>query len=154
MLVDALLQHEMEGQVNVMVEKGNVRTMNNGRGGCSYKEFMACNQKDYDRKGGAIVYTRWIKKMESIQDMSGCGENQKDRGQEAAVGMTWEEFKTFTREEFCSNNEMQKLETKFWCHAMVRAGHLRTLIDFISLLDLCDGGNNGANNNSKCCTNS
>ncbi|GKA47915.1 putative ribonuclease H-like domain-containing protein [Tanacetum coccineum] len=55
--------------------QGNVMTMNNGRGGCSYKEFMACNLKDYDGKGGAIVYTRWIKKMESVQDMSGCGEN-------------------------------------------------------------------------------
>ncbi|GKF25090.1 hypothetical protein Tco_0080984, partial [Tanacetum coccineum] len=55
--------------------QGNVRTTNNERGGCSYKEFMACNPKDYDGKGGAIVYTRWIKKMESVQDMSGCGEN-------------------------------------------------------------------------------
>ncbi|GKB29386.1 hypothetical protein Tco_0868787 [Tanacetum coccineum] len=27
------------------------------------------------------------------------------------------------RKEFCPNNEMQKLETEFWCHAMVRAGH-------------------------------
>ncbi|GJT51524.1 putative reverse transcriptase domain-containing protein [Tanacetum coccineum] len=77
--------------------QGNVKTMNNGRGGCSYKEFMACNLKDYDGKG--------------------------TRGREAAVGMTWEDFKTLTREELCSNNEMQKLETKFWCHAMVRAGH-------------------------------
>ncbi|GKD57664.1 hypothetical protein Tco_1291051, partial [Tanacetum coccineum] len=33
--------------------------------------------KDYDGKGGAIVYTRWIEKMESVQDMSGYGENQK-----------------------------------------------------------------------------
>ncbi|GKB72611.1 hypothetical protein Tco_0934023 [Tanacetum coccineum] len=59
--------------------QGNVRTvnMNNGRGGCSYKEFMACNPKDYDGKGGAVVYTRWIDKMESVQDMSGFGENQK-----------------------------------------------------------------------------
>nr|GEY15822.1 reverse transcriptase domain-containing protein [Tanacetum cinerariifolium] len=149
MLVDAQLQHEVEGQVNRMVEKvrgleikqevaevskevvevanrvaevakevvkiakkvirvvkevvevtermevvvennknqddnivndnnqGNARTMNNGRGGCSYKDFMACNPKDYDGKGGAIVYTRWIEKMKSIQDMSRCGENQK-----------------------------------------------------------------------------
>ncbi|GJU76538.1 retrovirus-related pol polyprotein from transposon TNT 1-94 [Tanacetum coccineum] len=38
--------------------QGNVRTMNNDRGGCSYKEFMACNPKHYDEKGGAIVYTR------------------------------------------------------------------------------------------------
>ncbi|GKD59560.1 reverse transcriptase domain-containing protein, partial [Tanacetum coccineum] len=37
--------------------------------------------------------------------------------------MTWEDFKTLMREELCPNNEMQKLETKFWCHAMVGAGH-------------------------------
>ncbi|GJU29954.1 putative reverse transcriptase domain-containing protein [Tanacetum coccineum] len=37
--------------------------------------------------------------------------------------MTWEEFKTLMKEELCSNNEMQKLELEFWCHAMVGAGH-------------------------------
>ncbi|GJU13620.1 hypothetical protein Tco_1136016 [Tanacetum coccineum] len=120
MLVDALLQHEVEEQVNRIVEKvrrleikqevvgiakgvaevvkevvkvvrkvtrvvkevveGNVRiiNMNNDRGGCSYKEFMACNPKEYDGKGGVIAYTRWIEKMESVLDMSGCGENQKE----------------------------------------------------------------------------
>ncbi|GKA84925.1 hypothetical protein Tco_0806579 [Tanacetum coccineum] len=109
--------------------QGDVRSVNmgNGRNGCSYKEFMACNPKDYDGKGGAIVYTRWIKKMESVQDMSGCGANQKvkytagsfigkaltwwntqvqTRGREAAVGMTWEDFKDLMRKEFCQNNEM------------------------------------------------
>nr|GEV19415.1 hypothetical protein [Tanacetum cinerariifolium] len=30
---------------------------------CTYKEFLACNPKEYDGKGGAIVYTHWIKKM-------------------------------------------------------------------------------------------
>ncbi|GJU57466.1 reverse transcriptase domain-containing protein [Tanacetum coccineum] len=126
--------------------QGDVRnvSVNNGRGGCSYKEFMACNPKEYDGKGGTIAYTRWIEKMESVQDMSGCGDNQKvkytsgsfiskaltwwnsqvqTRGQEAAVGMTWEDIKALTREELCPNNEMQKLETVFWCHAMIGAGH-------------------------------
>nr|GEY91828.1 reverse transcriptase domain-containing protein [Tanacetum cinerariifolium] len=57
--------------------QGNVRIINtnNGRGVCSYKEFLACHPKDYDGKGGAIVYTRWIEKMESVHDMSGCGDN-------------------------------------------------------------------------------
>ncbi|GJS26274.1 reverse transcriptase domain-containing protein [Tanacetum coccineum] len=86
--------------------------------------FMACNPKDCDGNGGAIVYTRWIEKMELVHDMSGCGENQKTRGREAAVGMTWEDFKTLTREELCPNNEMKKLETEFWCHVMVEAGHV------------------------------
>ncbi|GKC87344.1 putative reverse transcriptase domain-containing protein [Tanacetum coccineum] len=111
--------------------------------GCTYKEFLACNPKEYDGKGGAIVYTRWIEKMESVQDMSGCRDSKKvkytaglfvgkvltswnsqiyTRGREAAVGMSWEDFKTLTREEFCLSNEMQKLETELWNHTMVRVG--------------------------------
>ncbi|GKB26879.1 putative reverse transcriptase domain-containing protein [Tanacetum coccineum] len=42
---------------------------------------------------------------------------------ETAVGMSWEDFKTLTREEFCPVNEIQKLENKFWNHAMVGPGH-------------------------------
>ncbi|GJR41736.1 putative reverse transcriptase domain-containing protein [Tanacetum coccineum] len=59
--------------------RGDVRNVieNNDRRGCTYKEFLACNPKEYDGKGGAVVYTRWIEKMESVQDMSGCGDNQK-----------------------------------------------------------------------------
>ncbi|GJV00299.1 reverse transcriptase domain-containing protein [Tanacetum coccineum] len=45
--------------------------------GCTYKEFLACNPKEYDGIGGAIVYTRWIEKMESVQDMSGCRDSLK-----------------------------------------------------------------------------
>ncbi|GJZ24982.1 hypothetical protein Tco_0562441 [Tanacetum coccineum] len=112
------------------------RTMNNGRGGCSYKEFMACNPNEYDRKGGVIVYTCWIEKMELVQDMSGCGENQKvqTRGWEAAVGITWKDFKTLAREEFCPNNEMQKLETKFGVTPWSELAMLHTLIDSMSFL--------------------
>nr|GFA14895.1 hypothetical protein [Tanacetum cinerariifolium] len=44
---------------------------------CTYKEFLACNLKEYDGKGGSIVYTRWIEKIESVQDMSRCRDNQK-----------------------------------------------------------------------------
>nr|GEZ18098.1 hypothetical protein [Tanacetum cinerariifolium]GEZ33883.1 hypothetical protein [Tanacetum cinerariifolium] len=154
MLVDALLQHEVEGQVNKMVEKvrgqeikQEVVGMANGLAEVAKEvvkmakkvirvvkevvkateqmvvEFIACNPKEYDGKGGARVYTHWIEKIESVQDISGCGENQKTRGREAAVGITWEDFKTLAREELCPNNEMQKLETVFWCQAMVEAGH-------------------------------
>ncbi|GKC99643.1 hypothetical protein Tco_1169918, partial [Tanacetum coccineum] len=45
--------------------------------GCTYKEFLACNPKEYDGKGGAIVYTHWIEKIESVQDISGCRDSQK-----------------------------------------------------------------------------
>ncbi|GJV02540.1 hypothetical protein Tco_1336109 [Tanacetum coccineum] len=71
------------GNRNGNVVNDNIRDdvrnviVNNGRDGCSYKNFMACNPKDFDGRGGAIAYTRWIEKMELFQDMSGCGANQK-----------------------------------------------------------------------------
>ncbi|GJZ03463.1 hypothetical protein Tco_0536738 [Tanacetum coccineum] len=55
----------------------NANGGNGGNNGCSYKTFMACNPKEYDGKGGAIALTRWIKKMESVFDNSGCAENQR-----------------------------------------------------------------------------
>ncbi|GJU97798.1 hypothetical protein Tco_1327069 [Tanacetum coccineum] len=82
--------------------------------GCSYKEFLACNPKEYDGKGGVVVLTRWIKKMKNMQDMSGCSNDQKVKytaglfvgkaltwwksqihtlSQEVAVSMSWNDFK-------------------------------------------------------------
>ncbi|GKA91258.1 hypothetical protein Tco_0813128 [Tanacetum coccineum] len=61
--------------------RGDVRNVieNDDHRGYTYKEFLACNLKEYDGKRGAIVYTRWIEKMESVQDMSGCRDKQKVR---------------------------------------------------------------------------
>nr|GEY71459.1 hypothetical protein [Tanacetum cinerariifolium] len=96
-------------------DQGDARNVkeNNDRKGCTYKEFLACNPKEYDGKGGVVVYTRWIKKIESIRTL----------GREVAVGMSWDNFKVLMREEFCPSNEIQKLENKFWNHSMVGAGH-------------------------------
>nr|GEU50107.1 putative reverse transcriptase domain-containing protein [Tanacetum cinerariifolium] len=44
--------------------------------GCTYKDFLACNSKEHDGKGGAIVYTHWIEKIELVHDMSGCRDSQ------------------------------------------------------------------------------
>ncbi|GJY05796.1 putative reverse transcriptase domain-containing protein [Tanacetum coccineum] len=135
----------------------NVNNANNGNGGnggggngnggnnrCTFKAFQSCNPKEYDGKGGAIVLTRWIEKMENVIDNSGCAENQKvkyaasslvnkaltwwntqvqARGREAAMAMTWNEFKALLVEEFCPSNEMEKLENEFWNHKMVGANH-------------------------------
>ncbi|GJV07860.1 retrovirus-related pol polyprotein from transposon TNT 1-94 [Tanacetum coccineum] len=50
---------------NVQENVGNV-LVNGNRVGCSYKKFLACNPKEYDGKGGAVVLTRWIEKMENV----------------------------------------------------------------------------------------
>ncbi|GJZ67728.1 putative reverse transcriptase domain-containing protein [Tanacetum coccineum] len=59
--------HEDDRNVNV----------NNGQNVCSYKELVACKPKEFDGKGGTVAYTRWVKKMEAVQDISGCGDNHK-----------------------------------------------------------------------------
>nr|GEU46554.1 putative reverse transcriptase domain-containing protein [Tanacetum cinerariifolium] len=79
---------------------------------------------EYDGKGGAIVDTYWMEKMESVHDMSGCRDSQRvkyttgsffgkaltwwnseihKRCREAAVGMSWEDFRTLSKEEFCQS---------------------------------------------------
>ncbi|GKA37319.1 putative reverse transcriptase domain-containing protein [Tanacetum coccineum] len=123
---------------------GNGRNGNGGNNGCSYKAFLACIPQDYDRKGGAVALTRWIEKMESMIENNGCAENQKvkyaaslfvnkaltwwntqiqARGREAAIGMTWVEFKALLVEAFCPINKMEKLESEFWNHTMVGANN-------------------------------
>ncbi|GJS20600.1 putative reverse transcriptase domain-containing protein [Tanacetum coccineum] len=88
---------------NVQENVGNV-IVNGNWVGCSYKEFLACNPKEYDGKGGVVVLTYWIEKMEYVHDMSGCSIDQK------------------VKYTVCGH-EMQKLESELWNHAMVGAGH-------------------------------
>ncbi|GKB31370.1 putative reverse transcriptase domain-containing protein, partial [Tanacetum coccineum] len=133
-LLPAMLAQENMG--NVLV--------NGNRVGCSYKEFLAYNPKKYDGRGGVVVLTRWIEKMESVHDMSGCSIDKKVKytvgsfvgkaltwwnsqirtlSREVAVSMSWNDFKFIMIQEFCPSHEMQKLESELLNHAMVGAGH-------------------------------
>ncbi|GKB62177.1 putative reverse transcriptase domain-containing protein [Tanacetum coccineum] len=134
---DNVVNENVQGNVENVIVNGN-------RVGCLYKEFLVCNPKEYDGKGGAIALTRWIKKMESVHDMSGCSIDQKVKytagsfvskaltwwnsqirtlSQEVAVSMSWNDFKCMMIQEFSPSHEMQKLESKLWNHAMVGAGY-------------------------------
>ncbi|GKB04749.1 putative reverse transcriptase domain-containing protein, partial [Tanacetum coccineum] len=80
---------------------------------CSYNEFLACNPKEYDGKGGAVVgkaLTWWYSQIRTLR-------------WEVAVSMSWNDFKFMMIQEFCPSHEMQKLESELWNHAMVGAGH-------------------------------
>ncbi|GJY58478.1 putative reverse transcriptase domain-containing protein [Tanacetum coccineum] len=94
---------------NANANGGNGGNGNGGNNGCSYKAFLACNPRDYDGKGGAVALTRWIEKIESVIENSGCAENQKARGHEAAIGMRWVEFKALLVEEFWYTDRFHEL---------------------------------------------
>nr|GEW23653.1 hypothetical protein [Tanacetum cinerariifolium] len=82
---------------------GNATEGNDCRG-CTYKEFLACNPKEDSQR---VKYTAGSFVGKAL--MWWNSEIYAQR-QEAAVGMSWEDFKTLNREEFCLSNEMQKLE--------------------------------------------
>ncbi|GJX04081.1 putative reverse transcriptase domain-containing protein [Tanacetum coccineum] len=81
--------------------------------GCTYKEFLACNPKEYDGKKVKYTAGTFVGKA-----LAWWNSQIHTRGRESTIGMSWEDFKTLTREEF-----WQKLETELWNHAMVWAGH-------------------------------
>ncbi|GJZ53316.1 RNA-directed DNA polymerase [Tanacetum coccineum] len=66
------------------------------------------------------------------------GEDDADtvqtRGWEAAVDMTWEDFKVLMRKEFCLNNKMQKLKLSFGVTRWSELAMLHILINSMSLL--------------------
>ncbi|GKE20266.1 hypothetical protein Tco_1431778 [Tanacetum coccineum] len=95
---------QVTNNVNNVNANGNGNGANGGNyEGCTYKKFLACKPRDFNRKGGAIALTRWIEKMESVLDIKKL----------TALGMTWEDFKALLVEEFCPRSEMEKLETEF-----------------------------------------
>ncbi|GJW47611.1 putative reverse transcriptase domain-containing protein [Tanacetum coccineum] len=58
------------------------------------------------------------------------------RGREAAIGMTWNDFKALLMEEFCPSNEIERLENEFWNHKMVGANHAAYMDRFHELAKL------------------
>nr|GEW16265.1 putative reverse transcriptase domain-containing protein [Tanacetum cinerariifolium] len=101
--------------VNENVQENDKNVLVNGnRVGCSYNKFLACNPKEYDDKGGVVVLTRWIEKIENVQDMSGCNIDQKVKytaGSFVGKALMW------------WNSQICTLSQEVANHAMVGAGH-------------------------------
>ncbi|GJT94896.1 putative reverse transcriptase domain-containing protein [Tanacetum coccineum] len=134
----------MEDIVTNNLNNGNDNGNGGGNNGCTYKGFVVCVPRDFDGTGGAVALTRWIEKMESVIDNSGCLANQRvkyavssfigkaltrwntqvqARGRDATNAMAWNDFKALLTMEFCPTNKIEKLEGEFWNHSMVGADH-------------------------------
>ncbi|GKB24561.1 hypothetical protein Tco_0863962, partial [Tanacetum coccineum] len=87
----------VNGNVKGVNGDKNVRNVivNDNRVVCSYKEFLACNPKEYDGKGGKDLMW-WNSQIHTLS-------------REVVVSMSWNDFKFMMIEEFCPSHEMQKL---------------------------------------------
>ncbi|KAD3066380.1 hypothetical protein E3N88_34260 [Mikania micrantha] len=101
---------------------------------CEYKTFKACNPPSFDGKKDAVSTFQWIHEMEAVIEISECREDQavkfaahsfvsealywwgiikQARGTQVVAAMKWEEMKKLVLEQFCSQNELDKMEMNF-----------------------------------------
>ncbi|GKC56951.1 putative reverse transcriptase domain-containing protein, partial [Tanacetum coccineum] len=101
---------------------------------CFYADFMKCQPLNFKGTEGVVGLTRWIEKMESVFNISGCAiENQVKfatctllgaaltwwNGQIRSLGpdaysMTWEVLKKKMTDKYCPQGEIKKLEIELW----------------------------------------
>nr|GEZ34168.1 hypothetical protein [Tanacetum cinerariifolium] len=99
-----------------------------------YADFMKCQPLNFKGTKGVVGLTRWIEKMESVFNISGCAiENQVKfatctllgaaltwwNGQIRTLGpdayaMTWEVLKQKVTDKYCPQGEIKKLEIELW----------------------------------------
>ncbi|GJS00891.1 putative reverse transcriptase domain-containing protein [Tanacetum coccineum] len=105
----------------ILAQVGNHGNVENQNGNV-VNENVQENIRNVLVNGNRVVLTRWIEKMESVQDMSGCSIDQKVKytigsfvgktltwwnshirtlSWEVAVSMSWNHFKFMMIEEFC-----------------------------------------------------
>nr|GEV23610.1 reverse transcriptase domain-containing protein [Tanacetum cinerariifolium] len=101
---------------------------------CFYADFMKCQPLNFKGTKGVVGLTRWIEKMESVFQISGCAvENQvkfttctllyaaltwwnsqiRSLGPDA-YSMTWEVLKKKLTDKYCPQGEIKKLEIELW----------------------------------------
>ncbi|GJV31332.1 putative reverse transcriptase domain-containing protein [Tanacetum coccineum] len=133
MIDQALLQNSTNGYESHSSHGDNQRNVQTARP-CFYADFMKCQSLNFKGNEGIVGLTRWIKKMKSVFNISGCAiENQVKfatctllgaaltwwNGQIRSLGhdaysMTWEVLKKKITDKYCPQGEIKKLEIKLW----------------------------------------
>ncbi|GJR30151.1 putative reverse transcriptase domain-containing protein [Tanacetum coccineum] len=133
MINQALLRNSTNGDGSHSSHGDNRRNVQTTRP-CFYADFMKCQPLNFKGTEGVVGLTRWIEKMESVFNISGCAiENQVKfatytllgaaltwwNGQIRTLGpeaysMTWEVLKNKMTDKYCPQGEVKKLEIELW----------------------------------------
>ncbi|GJV91154.1 putative reverse transcriptase domain-containing protein [Tanacetum coccineum] len=133
MIDQALLRNSTNGDGSHSSHEDNRRNVQTARP-CFYADFMKCQPLNFKGTEGVVGLTRWIKKMESVFNISGCAiKNQVKfatctllgaaltwwNGQIRTLGpeayaMTWEVLKKKIADKYCPQGEIKKLEIDLW----------------------------------------
>ncbi|KAJ0623483.1 putative retrotransposon gag domain-containing protein [Helianthus annuus] len=81
--------------------------------GCTYKYFISCKPQDFIGEKGAVDCMTWLDEMDTVLDISGCAERDVASGKAVLYSMTWEEFVSLIKENYCPQHEVEKIESDF-----------------------------------------
>nr|GEU95166.1 putative reverse transcriptase domain-containing protein [Tanacetum cinerariifolium] len=112
MIDQALLRNSTNGDGSQSSHEDNPRHVQTTRP-CFYADFMKCHPLNFKRNEGIVGLTRWIKKMESVFNISGCAIENQTLGPEA-YGMTWEVLKKKMTDKYYPQGELKEIEIKLW----------------------------------------
>ncbi|GJS84967.1 putative reverse transcriptase domain-containing protein [Tanacetum coccineum] len=133
MINQALLRNSTNGDGSHNSHGDNRRNVQTARPSL-YADFMRCQPLNFKGTEGVVGLTRWIKKMESIFNISSCAiENQvkfatctllgaaltwwnsqiRTLGPDA-YSMTWEVLKKKMTDKYCPQGKVKKLEIELW----------------------------------------
>nr|GEV51534.1 putative reverse transcriptase domain-containing protein [Tanacetum cinerariifolium] len=133
MIDQAFLRNSTNGDRSYSSHEDNRRNMQTAHP-CFYADFMKCQPLNFKGTEGMVGLTRWIEKMESVFQISGCAvENQvkfstctlldaaltwwnsqiRSLGPDA-YSMTWEVLKKKMTDKYCPQGEIKKLEIELW----------------------------------------
>ncbi|GJW23643.1 putative reverse transcriptase domain-containing protein [Tanacetum coccineum] len=104
MIDQALQRNSTNGDASHSSHGDDQRNLQTARP-CYYADFMKCQPLSFKGTKGVVGLTRWIEKMESVFNISGCPE---------AYAMTWEGLKKKMTDKYCPLGEIQKLEIELW----------------------------------------
>nr|GEV09914.1 hypothetical protein [Tanacetum cinerariifolium] len=133
MIDQAILRNSTNGDGSQSSHEDKPRHVQTTRP-CFYVDFMKCHPLNFKGNEGVVGLTRWIEKMESVFNISGCAiENQVKfatctlldaaltwwNGQIQTLGpeayaMTWEVLKNKMTDKYCPQGELKKLEIELW----------------------------------------
>ncbi|GJT80826.1 putative reverse transcriptase domain-containing protein [Tanacetum coccineum] len=133
-MIDQALQRNSTNRDGSHSSHGNNRRNVQTARPCFYADFMKCQPLNFKGTEGVVGLTRWIEKMESFFNISGCDiENQVKfatctllgadltwwNGQLRTLGpeayaMTWEGLKKKMTDKYCPQGEIKKLEIELW----------------------------------------
>ncbi|GJZ94756.1 reverse transcriptase domain-containing protein [Tanacetum coccineum] len=133
MIDQALLRNSTNGDGSHSSHEDNRRHVQTACP-CYYANFIKRQPLNFKGTEGVVGLTRWIEKMESVFNISGCAiKNQVKfatctllgaaltwwNGQIRTLGpeayaMTWEVLKKKTTDKYCPQGEIKKLEIEMW----------------------------------------